>query len=611
MPEADTDASVALRRVVLAVESGLRQSLDIVPERLGEADLSAGYPTRHFVRGWRIPIEFPDGETRRIDLLLGAGFPRSYPRTSLVDRPEHLTWPHIEHDGILCLLPVMAEIDASDPVAVSLNLVSRSVRLVTELLEGSIIERDFREEFLTYWFYGADGARAPSIVSLLRAEAPSRTVACWRGDRGLVIVGEDDAQLGRWLRNRYGEPGKNKTFHIERAAFIWREQPPVPSEYPRTGSDLLSSIASDGDVEALVAAASALPEELLVVMGATGRGGNGLFAVTTTSARKSRSRAGRIEKPLTRGFRDKTLTPQIAIARTYSSAPLLRSTVSRADALWVHGRGKDARSETLLGKICTVIGCGSVGSSVATRLAHAGVGQLNLVDFDKLAWSNIGRHELGAESIELNKAEELARRLRAGLPHLEIEGFPIGAHTLISSKSNVLERSDLIVVATGSWQADGELNEWHLAGGRRNPMIYGWTESHACAGQAVTIAALGGCLRCGIEATGVPKFELTEWPDGATLEEPSCGNHFQPYGAVELGAVVSLIAEASLDALLSPPDQSSHSLWLGSSDQLGSSGGSWTTGAQAVMGDHRGGLVTRRSWTASQACPLCSSALLA
>ena len=66
-----------------------------------------------------------------------------------------MTWPHVESDGILCLLPNMAECDPDDPFAVAENLLHRSVQLVEELIEGSIVERDFREEFLTYWAYKA------------------------------------------------------------------------------------------------------------------------------------------------------------------------------------------------------------------------------------------------------------------------------------------------------------------------------------------------------------------------------------------------------------------------------------------------------------------------
>ena len=343
-------------------------------------------------------LEFRDGVARRVDFLINSGYPAGYPRTALVDRPGPQVWPHIERDGILCLLPNMAEVDAEVPGAVAVHLLARSARLIDELIDGSIVERDFREEFLTYWFYSSDND-APRICSILHAGPPSRLVCVWRDEKGLTIVGEDETSLKQWLCKRYGAPSRPKSFHVEPAAMLWLPEPPLPAAYPRTGADLilLARRIGKGAEEILASAAAAIADETLVLMGAEGRGGAGLIAATTTSAKPARSRTGNIERPLTRGFRDSNLDNAVATLRTYSAAPLLRSTVERADAEWIHGRGKDPRTAILLNKRVTVIGCGSVGSSVASRLARAGVGILDFVDYDELKWANVGRHELGAE----------------------------------------------------------------------------------------------------------------------------------------------------------------------------------------------------------------------
>lgn len=604
MPEFPRSVTLDVRRAALEVEAALRVA-GVTAERLTEATIKAAYPRRRFVLGWRINASFPDEIERRIDLLVGPSFPSTYPRTALVDRPEHLTWPHLEQDGVMCLLPVMAEIDATDPASVALNLVGRSARLVVELLEGKIVDRDFREEFLTYWFYASDGD-APRVLSLLDPAPPSRIVRVWRDGKGLAVVGENDDQLERWLRKRFGSADSRKAYRIEAAAFLWLPEPPLPAEYPATGADLLTLAPGTGELGPLVDAAATLPEEMLVVMGAEGRGGAGLISVTTTSARYDRSRSGRVEKPLTKGFRDRTLPPDIAAERTYSLAPLLRSTVTRADAAWIHGRGKDPRTTELLGRTCTLIGCGSVGSSVAARLARSGVGKLRLVDHDSMEWSNVGRHELGAQSVGLNKAEELAKRLAADFPHLDIEGLATNAHGLIDMHAEFLDGSDLIIACTGSWQADGALNRWHVGAGRERPILYGWTESHACAGHAVTIAGRGGCLRCGVGATGTPVFSATAWPSGATLEEPACGNHFQPYGAIELGFVVDHIAEAALAALLAPPHHPRHALWLGPTERLVAAGGEWTPDGTALLQSRlEGACMAEREWPVATDCPAC------
>lgn len=57
------------------------------------------------------------------------------------------------------------------------------------------------------------------------------------------------------------------------------------------------------------------------------------------------------------------------------------------------------------------MGCGSLGSPVAIALAQAGVGRLTLIDYDHLKWANIGRHPLGAASVDDEKAKAVAESL--------------------------------------------------------------------------------------------------------------------------------------------------------------------------------------------------------
>ncbi|MGF7151468.1 molybdopterin/thiamine biosynthesis adenylyltransferase [Sphingomonas zeicaulis] len=591
---------------MVRLDATLREQLPGRHRRLTREEVKATYPRRSLEQGWRIDMACSDKVVRQIDLLVNSAFPAGYPRTALVDPPKMLTWPHVERDGILCLLPIMAEVDAEDPGAVGLHLIGRSARLIEELLEGTIVERDFREEFLTYWAYACD--IRTRVTSLIDPVGPSREIRVWR-DKGMVIAGESQQQLDRWLAKRFGKLPGRKAYHSEPAAFLWLEQPPVPADYPLTGADLMALAAAAGEAEEAILAevAGTLHKDVLVLIGAEGRGGAGLVAATTTSARKISSRDGHVERPLTKGFTPKGMPEPIATARTYSAAHVLKSQVSRADPAWIHGRGKDSRTPLLLAKTVTLIGCGSVGSSVAARLARAGVGTNNYVDPKDFDWANIGRHELGAESIGKNKALELAARFQKDYPHLAITGHATGAHSLINGYEDLLSASDLIIATTGSWDAEGALNRWHVVNGRKIPILYGWSESYAAAGHAVTIGAEGGCLRCGIGATGKPHFVACEWPNGnSTVEEPACGNHFTPAGAVELSFVVDLIAHAAIQALLAPPAQSHHDMWLAPAARIEANGGIWS---QALTDPDktlaRGGRLMSRSWP-HQLCTACA-----
>ena len=156
--------------------------------------------------------------------------------------------------------------------------------------------------------------------------------------------------------------------------------------------------------------------------------------------------------------------------------------------------------------------------------------------------------------------------------------------------------------------ADSALNRWHIENSMAPPFLYGWTENRVAAGHAVVIRGQGGCLRCGLGPTGIPDFQATTWPDDTLLEEPACGNHFQPYGAVELGFIVDLIAETALDTLLDAPEHSRHSLWLGRRRHLEAQGGRWSNEAIALLGDDDSGArCLSRDWP-KKPCPVCGSA---
>lgn len=596
--------SLHWRQSALELESHLRSVTGQAPERLDLQAVKAAYPTRTFIYGWRLSIAFTDGVTRRIDVLATAGFPEVIVRTALVDHPPRMTWPHVESDGVLCLLPNLAEWDPDRPSQVAMNLLARSVRLVEELLEGTIVDRDFREEFLTYWAYGVHSA-VPEAVSLLRLEGPSRVVKVWRGHE-LEVVAESTEAISTWTRHRFGQGCDDE---VEDAAFLWLDVAPLPAEYPRTAADLwaLAQEAGSGATAALGQAAGGEPDCLLTIIGAEGRGGAAAVALRTLNPKHLRAHPRATDEPLSKGFRPRRAPSAILNNRFFGPAAVAHANVQRADADWVHGRGRDPRTPRILDSTVVMFGCGSVGAPVAATLAQAGVGRLVLVDFDKLTWANIGRHPLGATNVGRNKAEALAERLQAEYPHLKIEGRDTSLNAFLLTDPALLEEADLIISATGSWHAEHALNRWHIADGRRRPILYAWTEAHACAGHAVVIGEVDGCLQCHIGGTGAPDFRVVDWPDGAEVhqEEPACGAHYQPYGPIELAHVNAMVCDVALDCLLERQAESRARIYATAPDKIFALGGTLTNAWLEALGEGSGPRTLDRAWP-SQPCPACA-----
>ncbi len=253
----------------------------------------------------------------------------------------------------------------------------------------------------------------------------------------------------------------------------------------------------------------------------------------------------------------------------------------------------------------TILGCGSVGAPVAVALAQSGVGRLNLVDHDELSWANVGRHPLGAASVRSNKAEAMASKLRADYPHGRFEAFPVSAQAMLAAHEACLNESNIIVSCMGDWRGESRLNDWHCRQGRSKPVVYGWTEAHAAAGHAVAISREGGCLRCGLGRTGAPNFQVVAWPDsmGASLEEPACGAHYQPYGPVELGFTTSLIAQYALKCLLGKIIRSGQRIYAARRAFLDELGARWSDGWFTEYPAHiEGGIVVDRPWPINFCC---------
>lgn len=591
MPDADDTLDVpamafaTAKTVVAARLADLAASSDV----LQQEELRA-YAGRGIAAGWRMPVEFSDG-VRRIDLLLPAGFPWQPPRVALIDRPPFLSWPHIEHDGVLCLAPDMLDVDPYDPAGVVTYMLGDAAKLIDRLIAGELIT-DFQDEFLSYWDHAADEG-GPHFVSLLTAEPPTREVRVWRGKK-FYILAETDAELERWLVNRFGK--KPDGFKTDTAALLWLEAPPIPSDYPRSGQDLrrLAAAAGDDPGALLAKFVCRRPDRIIAALGFTTANGPALAGVIVPEPSAPRYGA---RDPLFKGFRPGTIPDSLLLARYLGNTNLIRRSIERADPDWIHGRGQDSRTAQLREKTVAVIGCGSVGAAIAVTLAQAGVGRLALIDFDILKWSNIGRHVLGATYVGQPKSKALAEKLRSDFPHLYVTDFVCDADTAVRRHADVLASCDLVVSATGSWTADSRLDAWQETTARCVPIVYGWLEAHACAGHALLIGDAEGSLRHGFDRTGLPHFQVTVWPNGTPLRrEPACGAAYQPYGSMELGFINSLIAELALDALLGATEPT-HRIWVGPRKRLVQIGGGWS----AVWREdssfrEEGGFILERPW---------------
>jgi E2/UBC family protein B len=253
------------------------------------------YADRDFTVGWRVTVEFSD-MSRRLDILVGPDFPFEAVRFALVDRPEFLTWPHVERDGLLCLLQNNSNADHGRPVATFQNLLGKAHRLIEECIAGTNAG-DFEAEFETYWNYTVSDGTKP-CRSLLTLDEKNRVVSIWRG-KDFDLVADGPGQIVSWLTHRFGQC---KSSEFEDAAIVWVPQAMRPDRYPKTASDIYRHAQRVRATQILSDIAGEKADRISLLLGAITANGPVLAGVTIRNP-KQKDVLGRSTNVLTRGFR--------------------------------------------------------------------------------------------------------------------------------------------------------------------------------------------------------------------------------------------------------------------------------------------------------------------
>ena len=101
--------------------------------------------------------------------------------------------------------------------------------------------------------------------------------------------------------------------------------------------------------------------------------------------------------------------------------------------------------ESVKNATVAVCGLGGLGSNISISLARAGVGNLILIDFDKVDITNLHRQQYKANQIGINKTEALKANLLEIAPYVNIT-----THTVKLNEENIpslLKDADVICEA--------------------------------------------------------------------------------------------------------------------------------------------------------------------
>lgn len=552
------------------------------------------YRISTLISGWRLNIPYDDKMTLEVDFLLPNDFPWSKPKIALINRPAFREWPHIESNGIMCLIPSSATLVVGDPVAMAKKTLHEVVKLI-DRVNGQDNSSDFQSEFHSYW---PDDKDSLNVKSLLSLAGPSRKIISMVR-KNLCLVADDRSSAQDWLANIL-KLNKEKIKGDGEGILIVLDEPLIPERYPENIEDILSLIG--GNISLLHEAIEHLPQIIPIVIAAPASTGMTICAVLIEGHFRTDG-----YRSIFRGFRKEIMPANILSDRYLQSSKIKKVKVERVDSQWVHGRDTNSNVSNLQNICVGVIGCGSLGGYIAYNLAQAGIGGVHLIDPETLSHANTGRHILGGREVGLYKAEALANKIRSAFPHISSVTFSNKSwQEVASEKPDSFEDMDLIISTVADWASESALNAYHIDSALACPILYGWTEPHAVAGHALLINKDAGCFSCNMSTHGNCEEKVSEWPNGSGLTaEPGCGSYFQPYGPIELSHTVNLISELALDYLTENQDDSVHRMWASKERNLQRSGGVWSAFWQSHPEWSQGGIEVQRPWLKTTGCKVC------
>lgn len=586
-----------------------------------------------FAKGWSFPFNVDD-HIVILGIFLRNCFPLSPPVVYLLEPHEKMAiqYPHVELSGRLCLIGPQDNAYPALNDAMCRDLCDHLLEATAILLRDNFSRKNadhFVQEFLSYWANFCRLKQTPMKprwsllkISIKRSRVVSHLTLTGDKKAGYLLA-ENQEDGVAWAKNVFGPDVK---VYTQPAAFLWLKEGLMPGLYPLRNKHLraLLPLADDAAAEVLLACTPTKRQKAIRKV-AKGRR-NDLPICFGFDTEHGPALAGLFALPPSRNQGPKTSSgywqPGMSnlIQRQFFGlgGEILPFNITRVDGDWLGFRGGDnsasEKKQVLSESHVVLIGAGSLGSRVAEMLCAAGVGQLTILDHDDMEAGNIGRHLLGVDTIRGNKAKETSRALLRRFPHLSLNGIPLKweeALNIPKHKEELLG-ADLILSTTGELQSNLFLNRFLVSYSRKRPVpdtIFAWAEAYCCAGKAVLVNSVSGCLECGIEGGRTVKSESCTFPRERLLKTlvPACGDSFMPYGALEMNPIASMTAKFSIEVILGDVESPSQRVYVAAASMISAHDGRESDWAADFLPPRHEGTFFTAPWDQDKDCHVCRS----
>ncbi len=154
----------------------------------------------------------------------------------------------------------------------------------------------------------------------------------------------------------------------------------------------------------------------------------------------------------------------------------------------------EAGQEKLLAARVLVVGCGATGSVIASTLARAGVGHLEIADRDFVEWNNLQRQVLYEEGdVVARTPKAVAAAAKLGQINSSIRIVPHVTDVNAENIEDLIANVDLVLDGTDNFETRYVVNDACVK--HKKPWIYGGAVSSYGASMTI-VPGVSACFRC-------------------------------------------------------------------------------------------------------------------
>jgi molybdopterin/thiamine biosynthesis adenylyltransferase len=451
------------------------------------------------------------------------------PRIKLVEVPDSLKplAPHIGPLGDICYIASGSiTMDIFNPASQILACIDRATEVLSQIINGELV-KDLTDEFFAYWY------SLSSVYIDVKNIDTTYPAMCGIDLTSLflpsMVLTDNPERSGAKLKS-FGQNINKEQFG---ACIIETSVNPTP---------LTSGVWPPENLEDFIAWQSKLDinaaKRIIRRMKTIYDQGFGGAIILISSPTVKYSTGIIFPKNLTQ------LKSYAQAKKALASSKVKQMNTIRIDDQYIVERNQPGR-HSLLGLKIGLIGAGTIGGYLADLLVRGGAGlgegRFDIIDYGVFEAGNIGRHRLGLESLDLNKATALVKQILVSFPSAKLN--PISK----DAKSCSLENFDFIINATGE-QALGDWLSLELNHKKFVPLLHVWIEGPGTAVRTILQTTLeNACFRCLIDNNRNPIYPTVTETYEIKMAGQGCESLYVPFPATTSAFAASLAASHIMD----------------------------------------------------------------